>query len=290
MPHETKDRVVQRILVTGLNGLIGWHCFLHASRKFETFGTFSRFHSPFNQSNCLFSNLDSKNLIRSLLEKARPTLIIHARCICDLDVCEIQPEMTERINVEGTQVLLEEAEKLGTVERFCYISTDHVFNGDRGAYTEHDAPCPKHVYGRTKVRAEELVKSSNLPYLIIRPGLAIGKSVQGNKGPHDWILSRLRQGLPSHLFTDEWRTPIWTDVLAEKILELCVSEQQGVFHLAGNTRINRYELGLALARREGVHITSLRSKLRAEDRWSHIRPKELTLKSVHFELPHFIIG
>lgn len=281
---------MQRILVTGLNGLIGWHCFLQAGRKFETFGTFSRFHAPFKQSSCLYSNLDSKKLIRLLLEKVQPTLIIHARCICDLDVCEIQPDLTERINVEGTKLLLEEAERLGTVKRFCYISTDHVFNGDRGAYTENDAVCPKHVYGRTKVQAEELVKSSRLPYVIVRPGLAIGQSVQGNKGPHDWLLSRLRKGLPSHLFTDEWRTPIWTESLAEKIIDLCMSDRSGIFHIAGSTRINRYELGLALARREGVRITSLGSKLRAEDRWSHIRPEELTLKSIHFELPSFEIG
>ncbi len=281
---------MQKILVTGINGLVGWHCFLASSRHHETRGTFSRFHSPFDQTNCVYSNLDSKKQIRDLLEKAKPTVIIHARSICDLDVCEIQPELTERVNIEGTRWLVDEAVRLGSLDTFCYISTDHVFNGDRGQYCELDATCPKHVYGRTKVAAEAIIRNSSLPWLIVRPGLAIGQSPQGNKGPRDWLFSRLRKGLESHLFTDEWRTPIWAEVLADKILHLIQTRARGIFHIAGNTRINRYELGLALARREGVNTASLRSKLTAEDRWSHIRPNELTLKSVYLDSPDFFLG
>lgn len=224
------------------------------------------------------------------MEKTRPSVIIHTRCICDLDVCEIQPALTERINVEGTQRLLEEAERIGTVKKFCYLSTDHVFNGDRGHYSELDTPCPKHVYGRTKVAAEGIACRSRLPWLIVRPGLVIGRSPQGNKGPRDWLFSRLRKGLQSHLFTDEWRTPVWAEALSEKILQLIETGQQGVFHIAGCVRINRYELGLALARREGIDTVALRSKFRAQDRWSHIRPNELTLKSVYLEPPEFELG
>lgn len=282
---------LQKILVTGINGLIGWHCFLASGRhRYETRGTFSRFHSPFGKTNCVYSNLDSKKQIRKLLEETKPNVIIHARSICDLDVCEIQPELTERVNIEGTQWLVDEAARLDSLKTFCYISTDHVFNGNRGQYSELDETCPKHVFGRTKVAAESIVRNSTLPWLIIRPGLAIGQSPQGNKGPRDWLFSRLRKGMESHLFTDEWRTPIWAEELADKILSLIQTDKRGLFHIAGNTRINRYELGLALARREGINTASLRSKLTAQDRWSHIRPNELTLKSVYLDSADFSLG
>src|SRR3989338_4757257 len=153
-----------RILITGLNSVIGWHCFLGAGKHFNVLGTYRRGNRLFPKERTVRADLDSRDEVRQLFSTFQPTHVVHARSICDLDVCESLPALTERINVAGTEIFLEEAERAGCVRRFCYISTDHVFDGERGWYTESDTPKPKHVYGRSKLKAEEIVRASKLSW------------------------------------------------------------------------------------------------------------------------------
>ena len=115
--------------------------------------------------------------------------------------------------------------------------------------------------------------------MIVRPGLVLGESLQGNKGPRDFLFSRIRAGKPTHLFTDEWRTPIDAVDLADQILRLTLSEEHGIFHLAGREVINRFDLGVRLASKEGLATHHIFPRLRCEDRWAPIRPENLGLVS-----------
>jgi len=199
--------------------------------------------------------------------------------MCDLDLCETMPDMAWQINVEGTRKMLAAVKKVPTVKKFIFHSTDHVFDGEKGPYTEEDPPAPKHVYGATKHRGEECVISSGLPYLIVRPGLVIGESFQGNKGTRDFLFSRIRAGKPTHLFTDEWRTPIEVASLVSRVLKLTLSESAGIFHVAGPEHLSRYEIGKSIAKKSGLPTKYILPRLRQEDEWAHIRPRNLSLIS-----------
>lgn len=274
----------RKILITGLNGLIGWHLYQQLSPKYLVVGTYAKEHAVFDGPQFMRVDLDNSQELRAFLEKIQPTHIIHTRGICDLDLCEDIPEMAYKINVLGTQKMLEIAGELKSLSRFIYLSTDHVFYGDEGAYSEESEPRPKHVYGRTKLEAEKLVQKSSLDTLIIRPGLVIGKSFQGNKGPRDFLFSRIKAKKPTHLFTDEWRTPIVAEPLAQKIENLLFSDERGIFHLADEEVHNRFDLGRKLAIEWGLSPEYVFPRLREEDKWAHIRPRDLSLTSVR-QLP-----
>ena len=269
----------QRFLITGLNSLIGWHLFLKVSPDYPTFGTYRKPHPELERPYFYRIDMDDYGSIHNLFQEINPHYVIHTRAICDLDICEQFPEMANQINIQGTHKVIEAARGLPELKKFIFTSTDHVFSGSRGNYGPEEIPEPKHIYGKTKRIAEIFVQESGLPHLIIRPGLVIGKSFQGNKGPRDFLFSRIKANKPTHLFTDEWRSPIRAELLAEQILNLCLSDERGVFHLAGAEAYNRYELGQMLAHEEGLSIHQIHPRLRAEDEWASIRPHNLTLKS-----------
>lgn len=270
-----------KILITGLNGIIGWNIFKTVSALYpQTLGTYREFHPRLETLNVRRLEVDGPEAFETMAQEFQPEILIHSWAMCDLDICEQFPEMAEKINVEGTRVILKAAAGLKNLKRFVYISTDHVFDGEAGNYSETDLPQPKHVYGATKLAAEKLVQNSGLSWQILRPGLVIGDSLQGRKGPRDFLLTRIRAGKPTHYFTDEWRTSIPAPVMAERVAAIALSEQTGIFHVAGEEILSRYELAQRIALENGFTTEHVFPRLRAEDRWASIRPKDLSLKTL----------
>lgn len=269
-----------RILITGLNGLIGWNLFRWINRFYDTFGTYRKFHPDFIFERCFHLNPDNDADLEKKLDVVRPDYVIHSWAMCDLDLCEEMPLMASNVNVRGTQVLLSAVSRSRTIQKFVYISTDHVFSGEKGGYTEEDIPEPKHVYGRTKLEAEKLVLKSGVPNLIVRPGLVIGESLQRKKGPKDFLFHRIRSRKPIHYFTDEWRSPILAEDLARQVLNLTLGPESGTIHVAGPRVCSRYELAFELAHSHGLSTDFIHPRLRVQDRWAHIRPRDISLKSV----------
>lgn len=270
----------KRILVFGLNGLIGWHLFQFARPDFECFGTYRRRLAEFKSPEFFRVSMHDQAQLERLVKKVDPHYVIHAWSMCDLDICESLPELARKVNVSGTDTILKSLRQAKRLEKILYISTDHVFSGQAGPYHEENDPEPMHVYGQTKIAAEEAVSSSGLPYLIVRPGLVIGDSVQGNKGPQDFLLSRLEAGKPVTYFEDEWRTPIRALSFAEECFNLLTSDQQGIFHVTGSQCFSRYELALKLAHENGTDTSGIIRGSRDNDRWAHIRPENISLISI----------
>lgn len=270
-----------RFLITGLNGVTGWNLFQSAAAQFACRGTFRKTHPVFKPEEFTRLDFEDPAAIDECLRKWQPTHVIHSWAMCDLDLCEVFPDMARKVNVSGTSRLIHALSTLPSLRKLVFISTDHVFDGEHGSYTENDSPVPKHVFGRTRREAEILVLESGLPALVIRPGLVIGQSFQGNKGPRDFLLRRIQSGKQTHYFTDEWRSPIRTADLGVRVVELALSDKQGIVHVAGQTAMNRYELARALAVEAGLSTEQILPRLRQEDRWAHIRPKDLSLTSIH---------
>jgi len=269
----------KRFLITGINGLLGWNLFQEAKQKHDVKATYWKNHKKLEGDHLFRIDPNALHEFSDYAARTNPDYFIHAWSMCDLDVCEMVPEAAYAINIEGTKQMIRAARRIRDLKKFVYISTDHVFNGDRGFYVESDMPRPKHIYGRSKRLAEILIENSGLPYLIIRPALVIGKSLQGNIGPRDFLLSRVKKKLPFHLFTDELRTPIRAESFTKKVIEAVLSEKRGVLHVTGTEVMSRFQIATNLAKEHGYSTENLFPRLRKEDRWAHIRPHHLTLAS-----------
>jgi dTDP-4-dehydrorhamnose reductase len=85
--------------------------------------------------------------------------------------------------------------------------------------------------------------------VIARTSLIIGDG----DSPHEALVRALATGrAKGRLFTDDVRCPVHVADLAAALLELAASEYHGIHHVAGTEAVSRYELGLLIARRDGL--------------------------------------
>jgi dTDP-4-dehydrorhamnose reductase len=178
--------------------------------------------------------------VRDLFEREKPSVIIHSAAISKNPACDADPSMAARINVQVPINLCAMAENI----LFVFLSTDLVFDGSKGNYTETDQPNPLSVYAETKVRAEHVVLR-NPKHTVIRTSLNAGHSPTGDRGFNEEMRGAFKAGRVLSLFEDEFRCPIPAKVTARAIWEIV--GENGIFHLCGSERLSRYEIGELIA-------------------------------------------
>ena len=181
--------------------------------------------------------LEETQWIANLLDGTPPKILLYCHAVCDVPKCEAAPDWADEINVQHVKRVLE---CLPEQTKFIYVSSDHVFSGD-GIYDENSPPCPISVYGRTRVAAEELALQRS-GSLIIRVGLPIGPSPNGRTGHWDWLCYRIARNLPVTIVDDEYRSVVWADDLAQRVMALAESPAIGIRHITATRVLSRVEL------------------------------------------------
>jgi dTDP-4-dehydrorhamnose reductase len=185
--------------------------------------------------------LDFKS-VENLFAKEGPALIIHCAAVSRDRDCEASPTLAHEVNVKATEHLAALAEN----SQFIFFSTDLVFDGTRGNYSENDPVNPLALYAQTKAQAEEIILK-NPRHTIVRTSLTTGRSPTGNRSFTEDMARAWKEGKALNLFVDEFRCPIPATATARAIWELATSREGGIFHLAGSDRLSRYEIGLLIA-------------------------------------------
>jgi dTDP-4-dehydrorhamnose reductase len=174
----------------------------------------------------------------------KPDAIIHCAAITRPAVCQAQPALARQMNVEVTAVLA----GLAADRPFVFFSTDLVFDGLQGNYTE-DAPThPLTVYAETKEEAERIVLV-NPKHSVVRTSLNGGISPTGDRGFNEELRRAWAAGREVRLFTDEFRNPLPALVTARAVWEWFQEQRPGLYHLAGAEKLSRFELGRLVAAR-----------------------------------------
>jgi len=180
--------------------------------------------------------------VRSFLDDLKPDAVIHAAAMANPNVCELQPALSEAVNVDAVCSLAQWCGSAGVP--LVFTSTDLVFDGEAAPYSESDAVCPISVYGRHKAAAEEAVLKYAPKGLVCRMPLMFGYRAgmpASFIGP--W-LKNLKSGEELTLFDDEFRTPVSGAAAAAGLLLGLESGAAGTVHLGGAERISRYDFGL----------------------------------------------
>lgn len=144
--------------------------------------------------------------------------------------------------------------------RLVHVSSDAVFSGATACYDETHVPDPTTPYGAAKAAAETAIKGITPTAVIARTSLIIGDG----DSQHERHVHALAAGaVTGALFTDDVRCPVHVTDLASALLELAASPYAGIHHVAGTDAISRYELGVLIARRDGLDQATLPTGLRA---------------------------
>lgn len=233
-----------RLLVTGVSGLLGSNLALHAVRDHTVVGLY---HShPVTLSGCetLGCDLTDRVLTTRCLDDIRPDVIVHCAAITDVERCEADPESAQQINVEATRVLADWAGRHGV--KMVYVSTDAVFDGERGHYRERDTPRPVNQYARTKLAGEEVIRDRLPDALVVRTNL-YGWNVSDKLSFGEWVLRALIQRSPLTMFTDVIFNPLLTNDLAQIIMDLLDRGAEGTYHIGARDVCSKHRFALWLA-------------------------------------------
>lgn len=186
---------------------------------------------------------DFAAVARAFREDA-PSLVIHCAALSKSPACQSDPVLARRLNVEVTTCLTQLAADIPLI----FFSTDLIFDGRKGNYTETDSPNPLSVYGETKVAAEAVVLR-NPRHAVVRTSLNGGTSPTGDRGFNEEMRRMFRAGQVLNLFTDEFRNPLPALVTARAVWELSALGVTGIYHIAGREKLSRWEIGRLVAAR-----------------------------------------
>jgi dTDP-4-dehydrorhamnose reductase len=242
---------MKKVLITGANGLLGQHLVsLLLQRGFEVIAVGRGVNRlPFaDAANFRYYSADITDdlLVQGIFEKETPHTVVHAAAITQVDECQLNQEHCEAVNVRATAQLLLSAEACSS--HFIYVSTDFVFDGEKGNYKESDDLNPVSWYGFTKVQAEAIAETSSIPFAIIRTCLVYGNAFTGTRSNIiHWVKKNLEERKPIKVVADQWRTPTYTEDLALGVLLVIEKQAAGIYHIAGRDLLTPYEMALQTA-------------------------------------------
>lgn len=260
---------MKRLLITGITSLHGWPLYnalttqLGAAQVLGLCPPKTRL-GRFPAGNVLTCCMNDSAALSAAFARFRPTHVIHAAGMCDLNVCELWPGLAYQRNVEG-------ARNVAQLSRDChllYCSTDLIFSGNappEAGYEEDSPPDPLSMIGKTFFQAEQVI--AELPAaMILRKGLPMGDSFSGRKGPLDYLAYRFRQNKPLTLFYDELRSALYLDDFIAGVCLLWESEATGLYHFGGPRRVSLYDIGQYVMATRPFDPACLMRASRFEDR------------------------
>ncbi len=232
-------------LVTGISGLLGYGVVRAFFHQGQVVGTYHHHPVGFPGIEAVPLDLTLPEDIRSLVHDTKPNIVIHCAASTDVDYCQDHPAEAHAVNVEGTATLAREAAQVGAL--MVYISTDSVFDGSRGMYSETDPVQPVNVYSGSKVAAEDAVRRSGGAHLILRTNF-FGWSSGPKKSLAEWMLRLLQDSKRLPAFSDVTFSPLFVDDLGPLIADACNKGLRGLYHLAARDACTKLAFAHMLAR------------------------------------------
>ena len=224
-------------------------------------------------------HLDGTDLgaVERMLGAVSPDTIILPAAMSDVNRCETDPEAS-RINTDIVENVIRAARKPGQDPKIIFFSSDYVFDGKAGPYSEMDEPCPINAYGRMKLGCEKLIASSGLRHQIIRTSGIFGWEPQEKNFVYR-VLKTLRGRKELALPSDQFYTPTYAKDLASAICALTKISAQGVFHISGPENLDRVSFASRIASAFGLDASYISGRPTASFKDSAPRPLRAGLRT-----------
>lgn len=239
-----------KILITGSNGLLGQKIVKHCIDKNIPFLATSKGENrnpDCPKLNYVPMDICNKLEINGIFQSFYPTHVIHTAAITNVDYCELNKEECDEVNIHATHYLFDATQRHHA--HFVFLSTDFVFDGEKGDYVETDAVNPLSYYALSKVKAENLLLESDYAkWSIARTIIVYGQAHNMSRSNMVlWVVDSLKNQKDINVVTDQIRTPTWADDLALGCIALCEKNAVGIYHLSGKDKISMFEFAHQIA-------------------------------------------
>jgi len=225
--------------------------------------------------------------ISAAFSRLKPEVVVDTAALHNVDYCETHRDEAAAVNFRGTAAVAEECARIGA--KAIFVSTDYVFDGEKGGYSEDDTPTPISVYGETKLDGEKAVLQSGQGSVVVRPSVIYSWVDYRNVGVSSsgkplnfaaWLVSQLSQGKAVNIVDDQAGSPTLADDLAGALVSLAHSDKsRGIYHTAGRTPLSRYDFSLKVAETLGFDQKLIRPIKTAGLKQAAKRPRDSSLLS-----------
>jgi len=227
-----------KVLITGASGLLGSALLREASRSGVTAVAGYNRHALQDGLQMDITKFDE---VENAVQRVAPNFVIHAAAFTNVDMCETEPQRAWEVNALGTKHVTDACDEHGA--KVVYISTDYVFDGQNGPYSEEDPTHPINVYGESKLAGERFALSH--PHnAVVRVCVLYGPDKPNFV---TWVINELRRNTPINVVSDQINTPTYVGSCALALLRLCELDLCGVYHVSGREQISRYAFAREIA-------------------------------------------
>lgn len=267
-----------KILVTGAAGQIGHRVVLHLAARHHVVAALRTGGIPGIDG--VMMDIAEPLSVRIAVDHVMPDAVVHCAAMTNADECEKNRGLCRRVNVDGTRALADEAARAEA--RMIYVSTDLVFDGKKGNYTEDDTPNPLSYYAETKLEGERIVAASTADFAIARTTIVVGKGGLPPRGFACWLVDTLRAGKKVRLYTDQFRSHFYLGDCAAAIGLMVEQKLTGLYHLSPGRKESRYTFGVALAEKLGLDRSLIEAIHMDDAAMDAKRPKDCSLSNTKF--------
>lgn len=244
-----------KILITGSNGLLGQKLVkaLHNDTAVTMLATARGQNRLKAVGNFAYASLDitDANAVATLFKAFKPDVVIHTAAMTQVDDCETEQSLCWELNVTAVDYLVRACEAVGA--HLVHLSTDFIFDGQDGPYTETAVPNPLSFYGKSKLAAEKLILQSNLSWSILRTVLVYGVAEDMSRSNIVlWAKSALEKGQTLRIVNDQFRTPTLAEDLAQGCILAAKQKAQGIYNISGSDYMSVETLVRRVARYFGL--------------------------------------
>ena len=264
---------ITKILVTGSAGLIGTQIVK------DLLDNHKQVYSCYNKTKPelgIITHLDltKKDDIVNTMNRIKPDVVIHLGAMTDVELCETETELAKKINTDATEILALESEKYNTF--FVYMSTDYVFDGKVGMKKENDKTNPINFYGKSKLDGERVFKKITTPNVIVRTSTPFGIHSKKISFPI-WVKKNLELEKEISVVVNQYTSPSYVPNISKMIIEIMERKITGIIHLAGATKISRYDFAVQISKIINVNKQFLKLTKMDQMDWKAQRPADSSL-------------
>ena len=265
---------MQKLLITGASGFLGWNICRLAEGGWHLFGTVYSNQVEIPKVTTIKIDVTDHSELEALFEEVRPDAVIHTAAASDPNYCQVNPDVSYRINVEASvNIALLCSDYMVP---YVYTSSDLVFDGLNAPYRESDPVCPVNVYGEHKAQAEERILKAYPQSTVCRMSLMYGLSGPVAKSFIQPMLLAMKAGRELNLFVNEFRTPFSAESAVGGLF-LALNKVRGIIHLGGKERISRYDFGMLMQGIFKFENAKIRACKQDEIHMPALRPVDVSL-------------
>tara|TARA_B100000686_G_C16613283_1_gene875003 strand:+ start:20 stop:880 length:861 start_codon:yes stop_codon:yes gene_type:complete len=257
-----------KIMITGASGMLGTHLCLELQSNFQLYPFVKTESNIFNKMN--INNIDE---VSSNINTIKPDVIINCAAYTNVDNAEENKSEARNVNVLGLLNIIKSSSKN---TKIIHISTDYVFDGDKGSYLENDIKNPLNYYGKTKLEAENYLIGSNLNYLIIRPNVLYTYGL-GYMNFFSWVLSSLNKNKKINVASDQISNPVFIPDLVSLIRDSILVDYSGICHFGSEDVLSRYDFAVKISEIFKLNKGLIKSVETAKLKQKALRPLNTSL-------------